>query len=96
MFFNQKTLKNNYYLHIFNSKFTSTNTINHERTLLAMHPDRQFTFCQCQKNISGTVTDESGTPLAGVNVNVVEKGTTNGATTDFNGKYEIEVSGNYE
>ncbi|UGU15619.1 carboxypeptidase-like regulatory domain-containing protein [Sinomicrobium kalidii] len=33
-------------------------------------------------------------PLAGVNV--VEKGTTNGATTDFNGKYEIEVSGNYE
>lgn len=33
-------------------------------------------------------------PLAGVNV--VEKGTTNGTTTDFNGKYEIEVSGNYE
>ncbi|MBC9797001.1 TonB-dependent receptor [Sinomicrobium weinanense] len=42
-----------------------------------------------QKTVSGTVTNEGGTPLAGVNV--VEKGTTNGTTTDFDGKYEITV-----
>lgn len=40
--------------------------------------------------ITGTVTDELGTPLPGVNV--VEKGTTNGTSTDFDGNYTIEVS----
>ncbi len=40
--------------------------------------------------IQGTVKDESGTPMAGVNV--VIKGTTNGTVTDANGKYQIEVN----
>ena len=41
--------------------------------------------------ISGTVTDSSNSmPLPGVNV--VEKGTMNGATTDFDGNYTIQVS----
>jgi TonB-linked SusC/RagA family outer membrane protein len=41
--------------------------------------------------ISGTVTDSSNSmPLPGVNV--VEKGTMNGATTDFDGNYSIQVS----
>ena len=42
-----------------------------------------------QKEISGVVKDNAGAPLPGVNV--VEKGTTNGATTDFEGGYIIKV-----
>lgn len=41
-------------------------------------------------NISGTVTDFNGEPIAGVGV--IENGTTNGATSDENGKYSIGVS----
>lgn len=40
--------------------------------------------------VSGTVSDNSGSPLPGVNV--VEKGTSNGTSTDFDGNYTIEVS----
>ena len=44
------------------------------------------------KTISGTVTEsESGVPLPGVNV--VEKGTNNGTSTDFDGNFTISVSG---
>ncbi len=39
--------------------------------------------------ISGTITDKSGTPLAGANVLV--KGTTVGAQADFDGKFTLEV-----
>jgi len=40
--------------------------------------------------ITGTVTDESNNPMAGVNV--LEKGTTNGVLTGANGKYSISVA----
>lgn len=39
--------------------------------------------------VSGTVTEETGSPLPGVNVLV--KGTTTGTVTDTRGKYSIEV-----
>jgi iron complex outermembrane receptor protein len=42
-----------------------------------------------QKNVSGVVNDSKGTPLPGVNV--VEKGTFNGANTDANGKFSVTV-----
>ncbi len=42
-----------------------------------------------QNSINGTVTDQDGAPLAGVNI--VEKGTSNGTSTDFDGNYEITV-----
>ncbi|MCL5245292.1 SusC/RagA family TonB-linked outer membrane protein [Cellulophaga sp. 20_2_10] len=42
------------------------------------------------KTVTGTVTDESGMPLLGVNV--LEKGTSNGTSTDFDGKYTITVA----
>lgn len=42
-----------------------------------------------QQSISGTVTDETGAPLPGATV--LEKGTTNGTTTDFDGNFVIEV-----
>lgn len=49
----------------------------------------QFSFGQ-EKTVSGTVIDESGLPLPGVNVLV--KGTTNGTQTDFDGNYAIQTS----
>ncbi len=42
-----------------------------------------------QFQISGTVTDENGTPLPGANI--VEKGTTNGVTADFDGNFSLDV-----
>ncbi len=42
--------------------------------------------------VSGKVMDEAGLPLPGVNV--VEKGTTNGITTDTDGKFTLSVDEN--
>lgn len=39
--------------------------------------------------VSGVVADETGSPFPGVNV--ILKGTVTGTTTDFNGRYSIEV-----
>ncbi len=44
-----------------------------------------------QFTISGKVIDSTGTVLAGANI--LEKGTTNGTQTDFDGNYSINVSG---
>jgi len=49
----------------------------------------QFSFAQ-EKTISGTVSDESGLPLPGVNI--IVKGTTRGTQTDFDGNYSINAS----
>jgi TonB-linked SusC/RagA family outer membrane protein len=51
----------------------------------------QIAFAQ-EKTVSGTVTDESGLPLPGATV--LEKGTSNGVSTGFDGKYEITINGN--
>lgn len=45
-----------------------------------------------QKTITGTIKDINGMPLLGASV--VEKGTTNGVQTDFDGKYSIKVANN--
>jgi len=42
------------------------------------------------QTVTGTVSDEAGAPIPGANV--IEKGTSNGTTTDFDGKYSITVS----
>ena len=44
---------------------------------------------QEQKTITGTITDETGLPLPGATV--LEVGTSNGTTTDFDGNFTIEV-----
>ncbi|AEH00269.1 SusC/RagA family TonB-linked outer membrane protein [Lacinutrix sp. 5H-3-7-4] len=49
----------------------------------------QFSFAQ-EKTISGTITDETGLPMPGVNI--VLKGTSNGTQTDFDGNYNIDAS----
>lgn len=46
-------------------------------------------FLFAQKEVSGAVKDKTGTPLPGVNI--LEKGTTNGVSTDFEGGYRIKV-----
>ena len=46
-------------------------------------------FLFAQKEISGVVRDKSGNPLPGVNI--LEKGTTNGVSTNFEGGYLIKV-----
>lgn len=43
-----------------------------------------------QKSTSGTVMDSEGAPLPGANI--VEKGTTNGVTADFDGNFSIVVA----
>lgn len=48
----------------------------------------QITFAQ-QQTVTGTVTDESGIPLPGVNI--ILKGTSTGVQTDFDGNYSIQA-----
>ncbi|NER10506.1 SusC/RagA family TonB-linked outer membrane protein [Muriicola jejuensis] len=48
-----------------------------------------LTFAQ-EKTITGTVTDQDGLPLPGVNI--VVEGTTTGTQTDFDGNYSIRGS----
>ncbi|WP_161598200.1 SusC/RagA family TonB-linked outer membrane protein [Maribacter flavus] len=43
-----------------------------------------------QQSVSGTVNDTNGQPIPGVSV--VEKGTSNGVATDFDGNYSITLS----
>ncbi len=49
-----------------------------------------FTFSFAQSSVMGTVTDNTGQPLPGANVVVV--GTSQGAVSDFDGKFSINVS----
>lgn len=49
----------------------------------------QVTFAQQQLSVTGTVIDESGLPLPGVNV--IVEGTNRGTQTDFDGNYSINV-----
>lgn len=44
------------------------------------------------KTITGTVVDETGSPIPGISI--LEKGTQNGTSTDFDGKFSISVSEN--
>ncbi len=43
-------------------------------------------------SVTGTVVDQKGEPLMGVNV--IEKGTTNGTMTDMDGRFTLSVPGN--
>lgn len=49
-------------------------------------------FAQTRITVTGTVTDEGGSPLPGVSV--IIKGTSRGVSTDFDGKYEVQASQN--
>jgi TonB-linked SusC/RagA family outer membrane protein len=47
-------------------------------------------FTVAATKLSGTVTDENGTGMPGVNI--AKKGTSSGANSDVNGKYSIDVN----
>ena len=49
-------------------------------------------MAQTKVSVTGTVSGADGLPLPGVSV--VVKGTTHGVSTDFDGKYQIQVSAN--
>lgn len=51
---------------------------------------KDVTLSITQFSVSGTVTDNFGIPLPGVNI--VEKGTSNGAVSDFDGNFKLSVS----
>lgn len=46
------------------------------------------------RRVTGTVMDDTGLPLPGVNV--IEVGTSNGTQTDFDGNYTIDIQGSRE
>ena len=46
-------------------------------------------FIYSQKIISGSVADSEGNPLPGVSI--VEKGTSNGTVSDFDGNFQLNV-----
>ena len=51
-----------------------------------------FTALFAQKEVTGKVSDSAGAGISGVNVR--EKGTNNGTSTDFDGNYKIKVGAN--
>ena len=53
---------------------------------------RQVISSDKKKKVTGTVKDANGEPIIGATV--VEKGTTNGTVTDFDGNYTLELSEN--
>ncbi|WP_313779262.1 mucoidy inhibitor MuiA family protein [Flagellimonas onchidii] len=50
---------------------------------------KRYTYNPMVRKITGTVVDQSGTPLPGANV--VVKGTQQGVQTDFDGNFELDV-----
>ncbi|HAO48951.1 MAG TPA: SusC/RagA family TonB-linked outer membrane protein, partial [Runella sp.] len=55
----------------------------------ATPPSHKVGTQKAAQDITGTITDENGEALPGVNV--VEKGTTNGTLTDVTGKFKLSV-----
>ncbi len=53
------------------------------------HATASETVSDMEVTVSGTITDTEGTPLVGATI--LEKGTTNGTTTDFDGTYSLTV-----
>lgn len=61
-----------------------------EKENVAPLKTNKTSYSEQQKKISGIVKDKSGLPIPGVNI--VEKGTSNGVQTDFDGKFSITIS----
>ncbi|HHJ10829.1 MAG TPA: SusC/RagA family TonB-linked outer membrane protein, partial [Bacteroidetes bacterium] len=83
--------------HLFNGTDIEHMVLNRQvvlspKALLASSRKAVKRLQQQQMTVSGTVTDEQGKPLPGVNI--IIKGTTQGTITDANGKYTLSVPPN--
>ncbi|KJD31128.1 hypothetical protein PK35_16270 [Tamlana nanhaiensis] len=67
-------------------------TVSDDNTILVKKKEKISTIATVNQSftISGTVIDAAGMPLPGANV--IEKGTTNGAQTDFDGNFSLELN----
>ncbi|MBJ6368059.1 SusC/RagA family TonB-linked outer membrane protein [Snuella sedimenti] len=72
---------------VFDFKFTDSNTIVLKEKKLEPVANNEE---EQQNNITGTVTDNSGMPLPGVNI--IKAGTSIGTQTDFDGNYSIQAN----
>src|SRR5690606_5560092 len=66
----------------------SSNEVNIPEPVDPIKPMLSINEIEYAATISGTVTDQSGEPLIGVNIQV--KGTTTGTVTDFDGQYTLD------
>lgn len=80
-------LKNTTFIKLINKKQTKKPITMKKIALLLFVLNSAFLFAQ--KEVSGVVKDKTGAPLPGVNI--VEKGTSNGVSTDFEGSFRIKV-----
>ncbi|UMB62022.1 SusC/RagA family TonB-linked outer membrane protein [Lutibacter sp. A80] len=71
-------------------EFTNKNTIVIKESLPVPIASEEDTAPLQQLTITGTVVDDEGQPLPGVNV--IVKGSKTGVSTDFNGKYELKLN----
>lgn len=79
----------------FTYEFTTNNTIvvrKRVKSEVKSEESKVETVERLQQQVSGTILDQQGIPLAGANI--IEKGTTNGTQTDFDGNYAISVDDN--
>lgn len=72
----------------FSYKFTNDGTIIVIKKPEAYNSETPLTK-QTQSILTGTVSDLNGAPLPGANI--IEKGTTNGVTADFDGNFSIDL-----
>ncbi|UGU15472.1 SusC/RagA family TonB-linked outer membrane protein [Sinomicrobium kalidii] len=69
-------------------------TVVGQQILLTERKSEQAVVLRAQKQVRGTVTDQKGTPIPGVNVfvNIGVEDIGDGVATDFEGKYTIAVT----
>ncbi|WP_299549867.1 TonB-dependent receptor [Seonamhaeicola sp.] len=73
---------------LFNGDFEIT--ITNDYDVLIKKKEQKIVDKPQEFQVSGIVTDQNGQPLPGANI--IEKGTTNGTQTDFDGNYSLTVS----
>ncbi len=84
------TLKTNKLLNRTLSQGNLNIIVTDNNAILIQEKPRGSIIPEQQHKISGEITDASGQPLPGANI--LEKGTTNGTQTDFDGKFSLNVS----
>lgn len=84
-------MKGSFYLQIRNQKHEMRCAFLRSCTFLLFVLCFSFAYAQ-EKSIKGTIVDQGGEPLMGVNVSV--KGTTHGTISNLDGKYTLDVPAN--